>query len=96
MIYIAFTYLLINAFLTGSLWDDIKIHEYYLRSVSGFILNMLIFLLLALPIYIISEIVEFIEYKINGKGIDSANFLYVISKQFDNVLKIIKRLTSTK
>lgn len=93
MICIAFTYLLINAFLTGSLWDDIKIHEYSFRNMFGFICSMLIFLLLALPIYIIGDIVEFIEYKISGKGIDSTNFLYLISKIFDKILKNIKGLT---
>ncbi len=93
MIYIAFTYLLINAFLTGSLWNDIKIHEYSFRNTFGFICSMFTFLLLALPIYTISDIVEFIEYKISGKGIDSTNFLYVINKRFDKILKSIKRLT---
>ena len=96
MIYIAFTYLLINAFLTGSLWDDIKILQFAYIDVIGFIFCTITFLLFALPIFIINDIAEFMHYKMGNNGIDSANFLYVINKRFDKILKSIKRLTKRK
>ena len=96
MIYIAFTYLLINAFLTGSLWDDIKIHEYSIRNMLGFIFCIIMFLLCALPIFIINDIAEFMHYKMGNNGIGTTNFLYVINKRFDKILNFIKRLTKTK
>lgn len=96
MIYIAFTYLMINAFLTGSLWDDIKILQYAYRDVIGFIFCIIMFLLCALPIFIINDIAEFMHYKMGNNGISTTNFLYVINKRFDMILKSIKRLTKRK
>ena len=90
-------YLVANVFLTGTLWEDMKIQEYSFRQIIGFIGCFLVFTFFALPIFIISDVKEFVLHKKSNCGIDVTNFLYIIEKKFNQMIKFLKsRVVSDK
>ncbi len=90
-------YLVANVFLTGTLWEDMKIQEYSFRQIIGFIGCFLLFTFFALPIFIISDVKEFLLHKKSNFGIDTTNFIYIIEKKFKQLIKFLKNsVMSTK
>ena len=80
-------YLGANVFLTGTMWEDLKLQEYSIPKLIGFIMSLSFFIFFAIPIFIADEVADFYRYKFKKRGINSANILYIIQK-FINNLKV--------
>ena len=80
-------YLTANVFLTGTMWEDLKLQEYSIPKFIGFILSLTFFIFFALPIFIADEVADYCRYKFKKDGINSENVLYAIQK-FVNAVKL--------
>lgn len=81
------TYLVANVFLTGTMWEEIKLKEFTIRNAIGFIILLPILIMFSIPLLILGEIVDYCRYKFRGKFIDVHNVLYV----FEKIIISIKR-----
>mgnify|MGYP007071692993 CR=1 FL=1 len=77
-------YLGINIFLVGTIWQDIRITNFSLREITGTVAATVIFILFALPIFIIGQFVDYYYYKKKNKFISSNNILYFLDKKLTN------------
>ena len=87
------TYLVVNVFLTGTMWDEMKLQEFTIPKAIGFLLSLTFFICFALPVFILDEVVDYCKYKFKGDGINSTNMFYCVERFF---VTIKRRLTKRK